>query len=90
MNKLEFDKDTNNWIFACPWCNTFIVVASADFNCQIFRHGCYKASGEPINPHSTKEQCENFLNSGVVNGCCKPFQIINVADCYYATCCEYI
>ena len=90
MNKLDFDNDTNSYIFKCPHCEMFIVVASNDLNCRIFRHGSNKINGEQINPHATKQQCEEYLNSGIINGCCKPFQIIIINNEYNAICCDYI
>lgn len=90
MNKLIFDKDTNSWIFQCPHCNMFILVPNNELNCKIFRHGCLKASGAQIDPHSTKEQCDNLKNSDSVDGCCKPFQIISINNELFAICCNYI
>lgn len=90
MNKLDFNNDTNSYIFKCPHCEIFIIVARNEFNCKIFRHGCNKITGEQINPHATKQQCEAHLNSGNVVGCCKPFQIIVSNNEYYAISCDYI
>lgn len=90
MNKLDFDKDTNSWIFKCPQCDSFIIVLNDELNCHIFRHGCLKSSGVQINPHSTKEQCKHLKNSGNVDGCCKPFQIIVINNELFASCCDYI
>lgn len=57
----------------CPHCNLLMQVNKSDINCTIFRHGAYKNSLHPINPHSSKEECERLIKSNLVYGCCKPF-----------------
>ena len=89
-NKLEFDQESNMYIFKCPNCELFIIVKKDELNCQIFRHGYHKNNFTQINPHETKEQCENLLNSNSVIGCCKPFRLIYDNSNYYAISCDYI
>jgi hypothetical protein len=61
-------------IVQCPHCNDYVYIEQ--LNCRIFRHACYK-NGEPIPPHSTKEECDRLVASGQVFGCAKPFQILD-------------
>lgn len=70
---VEFDEKTQAYTFLCPHCQSLIQVLKSQINCKIFRHGAYKKNGQPIPPHSSKEQCESFLKSGNVYGCCRPF-----------------
>lgn len=57
----------------CPHCKDPVLIEQ--LNCRIFRHACFK-NGDPIPPHSTKEECDNFVEKGLVYGCAKPFQIL--------------
>jgi len=68
----------------CPHCKEYVWIEQ--LNCRIFRHACFK-NGEPIPPHSTKEECDDFLRKGLVDGCAKPFQILIDGS---AVICEYI
>jgi hypothetical protein len=61
-------------IITCPHCNDFIIIK--ELNCGIFRHATLKTTGEQIDPHSTKEVCENYIKNDLIYGCGKPFQII--------------
>jgi hypothetical protein len=63
----------NFYIFLCPHCSGTIQVAKTDINCKIFRHAVYKNSLTPVPPHSTKQQCDEFKQSGEIYGCCMPF-----------------
>jgi hypothetical protein len=58
--------------FPCPHCGGYIQVQKNQINCKIFRHGVKKNMTQ-IPPHSTKAQCDAYLKSGNVYGCCKPF-----------------
>jgi hypothetical protein len=67
--------DGEYYIFDCPHCSATIQVMSTEVNCQIFRHGVIKHSGEPVNPHESKEHCEKLVEMNLAHGCCKPFQL---------------
>ena len=60
-------------LFVCPHCNVMIEITA--LNCGIFRCGIYKDNGLQINPHMSKEECNNIKND--IYGCGNPFQIIN-------------
>jgi hypothetical protein len=70
----------------CPHCNDEIIIFKTEINCGIFRHAIFKNNYEQINPHASKEECENYLANNIVYGCAKPFRIIgNIAEI-----CDYI
>ena len=75
------------FIVNCPYCNESIIIYRNETNCRIFRHAVFRASGDPVNPHLSQEDCERLVASGEVYGCCKPFRLNaeNVAEI-----CDYI
>jgi len=74
--KVDYIEADSSYVFSCPHCDMFIQVLREDVNCQIFRHGVIRSSGEQVNQHSTKEYCDSLLNNNLVIGCCKPFKLI--------------
>jgi len=70
--------NTNEKIIQCPHCQEFIIIQ--ELNCKIFRHGTYKNTGEQIQPHSSKEVCDELFINGRIYGCGKPFRIIVLED----------
>jgi len=75
------DKDI---VVRCPNCDDLILIEQ--INCSIFRHGVHKDSFTQLNPHATKEECDNAK----VWGCAKPFRLVKVEDFYIAVKCQYI
>lgn len=61
-------------IIQCPHCQQYIIIL--ELNCKIFRHGTYKTTGEQIPPHSSKEICDELIETNQIYGCGKPFQIV--------------
>ena len=57
-------------LFVCPHCNGTVLVEQ--LNCQIFRHGILKETGQQINPHLKKSDCDLLFESGRIYGCGKP------------------
>ena len=47
-------------------CKHIVVVNRKDINCAIFRHAILRENGEQIDPHSSKEICDNLVNAGKV------------------------
>jgi hypothetical protein len=76
--------------FECPHCKQILIVNINEINCGIFRHGVFKESGQQINPHETKANCDQFIKSDLVYGCAKPFEIKKIFDKYEITICDYI
>ena len=76
--------------FECPHCKLLFSVKKKELNCGIFRHAVYKHNLQPINPHETKEICDNLVKDDLVYGCAKPFEIIKNNDKYIVQICEYI
>ena len=74
-------------VIECPHCHDSIIIYKNEINCRIFRHAVFKSNGEPINPHTSKEECEKLVETGSVHGCGKPFQL-NEKD--EPEICEYI
>lgn len=58
----------------CPHCKSKFIVYKTELGCQIFRHGVYKDSNQPINPHAPKEFCDQMVKEGKIWGCGKPFK----------------
>jgi hypothetical protein len=58
----------------CPWCAVSIAVAPNEINCTIFRCGVYKADGQPVPPHMSKEQCLELVEKNEILGCGQPFK----------------
>lgn len=80
--------------FECPHCTGHIIILKQDINCAIFRHGIYK-TGQLVNPHATKEECDRLVSEDLVLGCCKPFKLVQDVDSnknqiYKIEACEYI
>ena len=61
-------------IILCPHCNEMIFIEQ--INCGIFRHGILISNGKQIDPHSSKELCDFYIQNNKIIGCGKPFQII--------------
>ncbi len=80
--------------FTCLHCNEPFVVAHNEFNCRILRHGVFKHNLQPINPHSSKEECDKYVRDGVIFGCGRPLQIIDSSGggggTYRVIVCDYI
>jgi len=73
-------------IVICPHCLNLIIIE--EINCRIFRHGIYK-NGEPLPPHSTKEECDEAVSKGIY-GCGRPFILDMSGNQWIASKCEYI
>jgi hypothetical protein len=61
------------FIFECPHCKLLIIVKKEEINCKIFRHGVLKDTLTMINPHSSKEICDELKEKDLIYGCGKPF-----------------
>jgi hypothetical protein len=75
-------------ILTCPHCNEHIIIEK--INCAIFRHGILKTNGKQIDPHSSKELCDYYINNQLIYGCGKPFKIIYINNNLKTEICEYI
>ena len=72
----------------CPHCNLMILIEK--LNCGIFRHGVIISTGQQIPPHAPKEECDHFVNNGLIHGCGKPFQILLIDNKVVIQICDYI
>lgn len=84
MNKIEIYDDF--YLFLCPHCNITIFVYKSEKNCGIFRCAFHKHN-KPINPHASKEECEELKSKELIYGCGKPFII---KDLHVEPCDRYI
>ena len=75
-------------LIICPNCQQFVEIL--EINCAIFRHGIFKVSGQQIDPHTPKTQCDQYMKEGLIYGCGKPFKVIVRENILVAEVCEYI
>eukprot|EP00004_Rigifila_ramosa_P011785 TRINITY_DN2519_c0_g1_i1.p1 TRINITY_DN2519_c0_g1~~TRINITY_DN2519_c0_g1_i1.p1 ORF type:complete len:156 (+),score=20.31 TRINITY_DN2519_c0_g1_i1:72-539(+) len=75
-------------ILECPHCQGTVQILA--LNCRIFRHGAFKRSGMQIPPHASQAECEMWLSRNAVDGCAKPFRVVQVGDKLVAEVCDYI
>ncbi len=72
----------------CPHCDSYVEIL--EINCAIFRHGVFKDSGEQIPPHSSEEQCRDYIEKNSIYGCGKPFRLLKRENEYITEQCGYI
>jgi len=77
-----------NIIVSCPHCNSQILIEQ--LNCKIFRHGIFKSNNTQINPHSSKKDCDYYINNDLIYGCGRPFRIVEINNELETEICEYI
>lgn len=54
----------NDIVVICPHCKENVLIEQ--LNCQIFRHGVMKTTGEQIDPHANKEICDNLFTNHLI------------------------
>lgn len=81
MKDIEFE-------IKCHHCEEYIIIEQ--INCAIFRHGIYKLNFTQINPHLSKNKCDELISNNLIYGCGKPFRVEQNNDVWIATICEYI
>jgi len=64
---------TSEIIVMCPNCDKPVLIEK--LNCCIFRHAILRHNGQQINPHSSKEECDQLIETKQIFGCGKPFKI---------------
>jgi hypothetical protein len=73
----------------CPHCQCSVEIV--EINCAIFRHAVLKQNGQQLNPHASKEECEQLAEQGAIYGCGKPFRLVSKENNEYeAIVCDYI
>ena len=80
--------EKSNPIVQCPHCQEFIEIL--EINCAIFRHAIFIATGQQIDPHTSKELCEQYIKDEIIYGCGKPFRVIIKDSMLVTEFCEYI
>ena len=71
---------------ACPHCQGEVTIL--EIKCAIFRHAIYRATGQPINPHMPKAECDRLTRENLIWGCGKPFRYNK--NTKQAEICDYI
>jgi len=79
---------TDPIIIICPNCQQFVEILQ--INCAIFRHGIFKISGQQMDPHTPKPQCDQYIQDELIYGCGKPFRVVVKDDQLFAEICDYI
>lgn len=92
MSVCVFIPEDETYVFSCPWCENKIQVKISEINCSIFRHAVMKNTGNQVNPHASKEECENLVISDMIYGCGKPFMLFKNgnSDTLEAKICDYL
>ena len=81
----------SEFFVTCPHCKGDVGVLYKQVNCKIFRHGIFRENGRQIDPHLSKEKCDDLHIKNKIWGCGKPFRITqDASNCYYAVICDYI
>ena len=90
--KYESCSKNSRIIVTCPHCQDNIIIEK--MNCCIFRHGIMKDTNVQMDPHTTKEICDDLANKNLIYGCGKPFRIIidltGETTQYIVEICDYI
>lgn len=68
-------------VISCAHCKGTIVVNKKDINCKQFVHATYKDNQlKPVNPHASKQQCEELKAKDEVYGCANAFALVQDDD----------
>ena len=78
----------NELIVECPNCYGKVIIKKNDVNCCIFRHGVWKSTNSPLDPHASKEVCDNAVRKNLILGCGLPFRLELSTMCTVV--CDYI
>jgi hypothetical protein len=73
MSDQEVPDLSTDIIVNCPHCDKPVLIEK--LNCCIFRHAILKTTGQQINPHSSKEECDQLVKTDQIFGCGRPFKI---------------
>ncbi len=101
--EITLDKTSNLYIFQCPTCKEYIQVERYGVACSIFRHLYHSTeiNGKiellsQVDPHASREVCEQLLRDKRAVGCGKPFRLKHIRSddegipIYIAEVCDYI
>ena len=75
-NKIIYIESQELYYFNCHHCNSLCQVHKSDIRCTIFRHAVNKHDCSFVNPHASKEECDEWVEKGLVYGCGKPFMLM--------------
>ena len=74
----------------CPHCALYILVFLKEFNCKIFRHGVLKSDNTQIDPHLSKNKCDQLVINDLIFGCGKPYKLVEKNKKWVAEKCDYL
>jgi hypothetical protein len=87
-NNNRISPQATQFIVKCPNCQVEIIIE--EVNCRIFRHAVNKATGEQMNPHASKTECDEAVSKDTIYGCAAPFIIDLSGNEWVAVSCDYI
>ena len=76
--------------YNCPHCQELIITYISEIGCGIFRHGYNIKTSQQLDPHTSKDICQQLENDPNIIGCCKAYKIINNNSNYVIEICDYI
>jgi hypothetical protein len=76
------------FVVRCPKCSQEIIIE--EINCRIFRHAVNKFTGQQMNPHASKTECDEAVIQDTIYGCASPFIIDLSGNKWLASLCDYI
>lgn len=82
--------NSDDLIFKCPNCDSYVAISENNINCGIFRHGFNKDTKNPLNPHEKKEICLKLKAENKLIGCGYPFKIVRFKNEYLLVKCDWI
>ena len=83
-------------LIICPHCEMLMSLIKNQINCAIYRHGICKDTFQQMDPHASKEECDNLVKNNKIYGCGKPFKLFQNKNPtngnieYYVEKCDYI
>jgi hypothetical protein len=67
------------------------LIYKSEINCNVFRHGAARSDANAqMNPHESKEQCDNLAANETISGCGKPFRVEQDGETFKFVACDYI
>jgi len=73
---VTYNDEDQAFTWECPHCDQLIQCLRTEINCAVYRHSVDLETGQQINPHLPKEECDRLIEEGRVYGCCKPFRFV--------------
>ena len=62
-----------HFFVTCPHCLCYVKIYDDEVNCKLFVHAAFKRDHKSVDPHASRQQCDEWLASGLVFGCANAF-----------------